>query len=216
MSPDERGPQPTATTKPRRAPLRVLRALVSQPSPVTISTLAGVVGGHPNGVRLHLDQLEADGYVEVCPTPVGTRGRPAKVYRATVLGRQVAGQRPGAADFAALVAAFADEVAGRPDAAAFARRLGLAWGRRLRDASDTRADLVSVLAAQGYTPEPDGDRIRLLTCPFVDIARVHPEVLCSLHQGLVEGLAERPATIVPFAEPDACVVEYDPHPRSVP
>ncbi len=48
--------------------------------------------------------------------------------------------------------------------------------------------------------------IRLLTCPFLTAARERPSVVCAMHQGLVDALAEQGAILHPFAEPGACVL----------
>ncbi len=209
------GPARAASERPRDAAFRVLRALVASGLPTaTISDLTECVGGHPNGVRLHLDALVANGFAEYAAQPTQTRGRPAKGYRATAIGRQVVAQYPRPRDFTALVEAFAEQWGEGPDAVASARRLGTAWGERLAAETDPPGDLVSVLAGQGCTPEASGDRIRLLTCPFVDSARKHPEILCSLHEGLVSALSDRPARLRPFAEADACVIELDRAPAS--
>jgi predicted ArsR family transcriptional regulator len=52
--------------------------------------------------------------------------------------------------------------------------------------------------------------VRLRRCPLLEAARQEPEVVCSVHLGVLEGALEalgslcvRP-TLVPFAEPGAC------------
>jgi predicted ArsR family transcriptional regulator len=67
-------------------------------------------------------------------------------------------------------------------------------------------------------PEADGPTTVLLrTCPLLESARRHPEVVCQVHRGLVEGVLEagRPAGGGPvhpgvrleaFARPGACVL----------
>ena len=51
---------------------------------------------------------------------------------------------------------------------------------------------------------------RLRRCPLLDTARAYPEVVCSLHLGLVRGALERVgadpdvAALEPFAERGAC------------
>lgn len=60
--------------------------------------------------------------------------------------------------------------------------------------------------------------IRLTACPVRNLARSHPEAVCSVHLGLLQGLldgdkvAGRPsggssvsARLEPFAEPDVCL-----------
>ena len=49
------------------AVLRVLRALVDSPRPMTVAALAVTLGGHPNTMRLHLKALLVDGRVAEVP-----------------------------------------------------------------------------------------------------------------------------------------------------
>ena len=53
--------------------------------------------------------------------------------------------------------------------------------------------------------------IRLRACPYKDLAQDHPDVVCSVHLGLLKGILDqlgRPfasARLLPFAEPDLCL-----------
>lgn len=68
-----------------------------------------------------------------------------------------------------------------PDAPAPARTAG-EW-------SSTVGRLVDTLRVWGYTPsvrtEDSGRtaRIDLVDCPFIQLARAHPEVACGIHRG---------------------------------
>jgi len=70
------------------------------------------------------------------------------------------------------------------------------------------------LVATGFDPAPGPDASTLEThgCPFFDLAREHPEVVCRLHEGLLEGvLARCPGPwrldgIETFVAPGRCVV----------
>ena len=59
----------------------------------------------------------------------------------------------------------------------------------------------------------DDARIGLRHCPFLEVARAHPEVVCPLHLGLMQGAMQAwaapvsVATLTPFAQPDLCVAE---------
>jgi predicted ArsR family transcriptional regulator len=103
----------------------------------------------------------------------------------------------------ALVEAVAEHLAATPDPVAAARAVGIGWGRQL--ASD-RHDLVEILAAQGFTPEPAPDSIALRTCPLLASARRSPEVVCAIHQGLIDALSPEPLRLLPFAVPGACLI----------
>jgi predicted ArsR family transcriptional regulator len=53
----------------------------------------------------------------------------------------------------------------------------------------------------------------LNACPFRDIARAHPEVVCSVHLGLLRaglrrlGAADARCGLRPFVEPELCVAD---------
>ena len=213
------GPQPLPPT-PALDGVRgqVLRELTRRARPVDVATLTARLGGHPNTIRGHLDVLTAAGLASCTPQPSSTRGRPALGYAVTPAGHVTE----------ALVAYLAE----RADGAAMARDFGRHWGATLAGAGDgpvvgsavgSAVELVTAtLARMGFSPEtaPAGPgsagelRLRLVTCPLLDAAREQPDVVCGIHQGLLEGLLERQTddrkgqsvTLAPFAEPGACIV----------
>jgi predicted ArsR family transcriptional regulator len=73
---------------------------------------------------------------------------------------------------------------------------------------------VAVLDGLGFAPETDrhATRVRLRQCPLLEAAREQPDVVCSVHLGIVRGAlgawgAESgDVTLVPFAEPGACLL----------
>jgi predicted ArsR family transcriptional regulator len=62
--------------------------------------------------------------------------------------------------------------------------------------------------------------VLLHDCPFRDIARAHPDVVCAAHQGLLTELLarldpSRPAsTLEPFVRPGVCVITFDDDPTA--
>ncbi|MFV0453384.1 MAG: helix-turn-helix transcriptional regulator [Propioniciclava sp.] len=206
------GPEEAAVADLRPSSLTILRALVALGQPGAIADLTPDVGGHPNSVRLHLAALVRDGLAELVAAEARGRGRPAKRYTPTVHGRQIAEQDAELDDFHALIEAVADHLSASENPTTEARELGRAWGRRLtRRASDR--DLFASLGAQGFTPERDGDQIRLRTCPFLRQARERPALICALHHGLVDALADEPVRLEPFAVPGACLIRAVPADR---
>jgi predicted ArsR family transcriptional regulator len=65
----------------------------------------------------------------------------------------------------------------------------------------------------GFQPEltDDGSRILLHRCPFLDVARRHPDVVCALHLGIMQGALRTLGApldardLEPFVEPSLCV-----------
>lgn len=75
--------------------------------------------------------------------------------------------------------------------------------------ADAENRLLGVLDRLGFDPLVDEHDIRLRACPFRASARVHPEVVCSVHQGLVEQLSDTTVTLLPFVEPELCLIRLD-------
>jgi len=75
--------------------------------------------------------------------------------------------------------------------------------------------VTALFAELGFEPElrgePEAPQIRMRACPFRAVARDHPDVVCSVHLGLLrEALRQRGSTAVglrlePFVEPELCI-----------
>ena len=174
---------------------------------LTAAELGTQVGLHVTTVRFHLDQLVAAGMVESAVPPRGSAGRPRKVYSlapgslddvdaraeanhlrllsgllASTLTQGVSGHTMTPAEAGRRWAV--DHVApeqGLPPADTPGRWLG------------KLAQMIDVLQEWGYTPElktSDGGRVAEVTlanCPFLDLARANPAVVCGIHRGLIAG-----------------------------
>jgi len=61
------------------------------------------------------------------------------------------------------------------------------------------------------TAEAAGQQIRMHACPFRTVARENPEVVCSVHLGVLRGtltrlgVAPEAAALEPFVEPELCI-----------
>ena len=120
---------------------------------------------------------------------------------------------------AGLLAALAETIGA--DAGA-ARTTGRAWGRQARRAGRTASRTCLTALAQeldrlGFEPAADeagrrdgATRIEFLHCPFRELAEAYPELVCNLHRGICEGVAEAGrGTVEQFStlyEPDPCHV----------
>ena len=200
----------------------VLAALAGASEPSTVSELAHRAGLHTNTVRAHLAALISAGQVGRMASITNRPGRPTLRYVA------IPGMDPGGVrHYRLLATVMADEFASAPDAAARMTAVGRSWGRRLakidrrrtgdRSAAVRRA--VQVLDELGFDPGPVGTNsfdvaIGLRHCPFLEIARARPQVICALHLGLVQGIlaegsrgdAVTATGITPFASPNLCVI----------
>ncbi len=206
----EWGPSPTpATPALPQARARVASALAETGGPCTLATLAARLGGHPNATRAHLDQLVADGHAATVRMPHPGRGRPPVGYLLTASGRRALAGDPTREVYAELVSAMASDLAEDPDAPQRARGIGRRWGAR-RGERPSREQALAMLADLGFGPDAVGAIIRLRTCPILGAAAAHPDVVCAIHAGLIEGASGEPQIrLLPFAEPGACRIEFD-------
>lgn len=187
------------------AVLRVLRALVGSQRPMTVAELADTLDGHPNTMRLHLQTLLDDGWVAELPQPPHGRGRPSKAYAPTVAGRRASSSPSAALVDAAFVEALAEHLEASPHPGAAAMSIGRGWGARLGATRDHEG-LVGALIGQGFAAERIPEGLAIRSCPLLDSARRNPDVVCGLHQGLIDALAPEPMTLAPFARPGMCMV----------
>ncbi|ONH22515.1 helix-turn-helix transcriptional regulator [Pseudofrankia asymbiotica] len=212
--------------------LDLLRLLRAAPGPLDARQLAQESGLAVSTVRFHLERLAAAGLVVRASQPRSTPGRPRVTYTPTSPGEDRGGYQQLAAALAANLADSATEKAAR------AEQAGRAWARarfatRSSDVDtagpspagtpvhDTRAlgdamrEVMALFTEMGFDPElaaePGGQCVILHACPFLDVARAHPEVVCTLHLGLLRGALEHLAApalesrLVPFAEPGLCM-----------
>jgi predicted ArsR family transcriptional regulator len=189
---------------------RVLEVLDENPR--SIAVVAEALNLHVNTVREHLDGLVDAGLAERSRLAPMGRGRPGWGYTA----------RPGmasssAGEYASLAAVLAEHaVAQGGDVAGDMTRLGRGWGRGLVESrgggGDPERTVVEVLETLGFDPEERPPVVRLRQCPMLDVARRHPEVVCQVHLGLVEGALEAAGgdsngvALEAFAEPGACLL----------
>lgn len=193
----------------------VLERLQHQGAPGTVSTLAEQFGLHRNTVREHLDALVEGGAVVHARAPSAGRGRPAWHYAASV---DYVEQDVRLRDYAGLTRGLATHLERTSaDAGADARGIGRTWGGELAanapaTADDPRHRTLALLTELGFAPQSDGTvtTAALRRCPLLDVARAHPDVVCNVHLGIVQGALAAfggdpaPAALLPFAEPDAC------------
>lgn len=200
----------------------LLRLLEDSDEPRDIASLAAAVDLHPNTVRGHLVVLEQARLVRKDTRPRETPGRPRLVYSRAPDTDESGGYR-------LLSEMLTTAVKSSPEATSAIRRAGRQWGAYLVDrpppshlpTPDEVVDyLTRMLAALGFAPrriDDDGadsrPRIDLVDCPFRELAREHPDVVCTLHFGLLEGAAESLGgatsveSLVPFIEPSLCRIE---------
>lgn len=207
-------PEPSATPGPAQ---RTLATLGQSGPAASVADLSTTTGAHPNTVRRALSDLHTAGLVQRSRVPTGGRGRPRFAYTLTTAGRHAQPSGRAFREYRSLTEAFATHLATRSDdAGADARAIGRTWGAALSTeqtsgaAPGAEVRVIDLLAELGFGPTPQEGGIALRTCPLLELAKEMPEVICQVHQGLVEGALEHygaPADdvrLIPFAEVGAC------------
>lgn len=208
----------TTATKTRR---RLQDLLRHSDSDLDVYDLAGATGLHITTVRFHLDVLLRAGVVTTRTLARSTPGRPRSVYTLRLPEPSVEPYEPLVALLAANLGS-TSEIRRRR-----AEKAGRDWAVDLvpdetpsDESSGSPTDRIARLFSQmQFDPEPvepipeTGEQeIRLRACPFRDVALIHPEVICAIHLGLLQGALTRlggrtrTAQLLPFVEPTLCVV----------
>ncbi|WP_300012357.1 helix-turn-helix domain-containing protein [Pseudonocardia sp.] len=207
--------------------VRLLDRLRAADVPLTAQELAVQCGLHVTTVRSHLDVLAGAGLVHARAEAAGRRGRPRMLYHPSTAGEPPAGYELLAGFLAAHWAddpaerAQRAERAGRAAAAAHPVRTG---EQPVLSLEESLARISGVFAELGFEPDvvpgADATQIRLHHCPFRAVATEHPEVVCSLHLGLLRGLLDGAGPsaevtgLAPFVEPHLCIAYVAEAPRA--
>ena len=207
---------------------RVLHAVRASSSACDVQFIAEHTDLHANTVRFHLERLEADNLVRRQVGHGSGSGRPPLLYTAAAVPNAGNEHR----EFGQLAKVLAQLVARKNrDPVESSIDAGRAWGLEL--AADSPAApsqeeavtaLVEVLDQIGFAPEVshEGEDTIVLQrhCPFLEVARAHQDVVCSIHLGLIRGLLEgmdapvAAERLIPFADPAGCRASLAPLTKS--
>ena len=163
--------------------LRIVRHL-SDSGPASLGELAKAAGVHENTARTHVAALEQGGLLTSERRPLDRPGRPGVNYR-------LADDRlPAPSQLAQLLGAALDRSGPRSDDL---RATGREWGRYLAGrpgAHDVEAKLPEVMEQFGYQARVRGGAVELSGCPCATVVPGHPELVCCLAEGVVDGVLE--------------------------
>lgn len=203
---------------------RVLSVLRDAQTPLSAAEVAAATGLHVSTARFHLDHLVADDLASREVEERATPGRRRILYGPSVAGRGVRSYGLLSEMLAGVV-----ESRGRTGRdAGLLRRAGAEWGGHLveRPAPSQRLSddeaicrLTRMLAEIGFAPQVDQDgdtlAVALRQCPFREVAVRHPDVVCELHHGLIDGALGqlrstwRATSLLPWVDPSRCVARLE-------
>jgi predicted ArsR family transcriptional regulator len=178
---------------------RLYRHLGLSGRPVSVRELSARLSLHPNTLRPHLRRLERAGLVTRELRRTSGVGRPQTLYSAV---EPVPDQPEGYRLLAEILAAL---LPGKR-AVDRARSLGREWGRylvtRIGPKPGVRlppglslALLQEAMAGAGFDPRfrrrgRQTVEVALRDCPFRELVEDHRALVCSIHQGLLEGMLD--------------------------
>ncbi|MBO0833179.1 MAG: transcriptional regulator [Actinobacteria bacterium] len=164
--------------------------LIMENGPVTAAGLSARLGLTPAAVRRHLDNLLADGMIEVRSSRTygnRGRGRPARLFAITDAGRSAFVHAYD--DLASSALGFLAEMAGPGAVAAFARQQIAELERRYRPVVEAAppgervSALAAALSADGYAASAStrpgaggGDQLCQHHCPVAHVAAQYPQL----------------------------------------
>jgi len=226
---DARGDRHAALASDARR--QVLELLMDSDDALDAADVAANVQLHITTVRFHLEQLEGAGLIRRAAMRTGTRGRPRILFTAGPAAREDEAKHDLSQALAGALAEDAD--GGRARAIRAGENWSATFADELRESAGEGArPLVRILDRLGFDPElevPVTDAttdeeapapkappvINLLACPFRADARQAPEVICSVHLGLIRGIAEslghdpEGTELRPFVHPELCQVRLN-------
>ena len=176
-------------------------------APRSTAEVAETLGLHPNTVRPHLERMREVGLLAVHTDNRGSVGRPQNRYALAPDAPSLGLEPPAFPVLARMLNEVAAAAGAAPELSAEA---GAEQGRALASAAKSAMAasalagrtprpscinaVTAMLAELGFDPAVVHDdnlaTIAFTHCPYAELAAAHPEVVCHLHRGLVEGFVE--------------------------
>jgi predicted ArsR family transcriptional regulator len=169
--------------------------LARSPRPLSTSDVAESLGLHANTVRPHLERMRDVGLLESRPDTSGAVGRPQKLYSLAPDAPSLGLEPPVFPMLARMLLSMAATAGIDGETAADA---GRDEGRRMAHRVPAVAPCVDAAVAMldelGFDParvDHDGTAdVAFTHCPFADLAEAQPDLVCSLHRGMLEGFVD--------------------------
>ena len=172
--------------------------------PLTTADVAESLDLHPNTVRPHLERMRDVGLLTVAAPSRGAVGRPQHRYSLAPDAPSLGLEPPAMPLLAGMLTGLAAATgAGSEEAAEIGRQQGAVAASTVDTSADETPEdrtvtcvtaLLAELDRLGFDPaaasDDAGTTVAFSHCPFAALAEVHPEIVCHLHRGIVEGLVD--------------------------
>ena len=171
--------------------------LARSPRPLATGDIASTLELHPNTIRPHLERMRDVGLLDVQIEEPSGVGRPQHLYSIAPDAPSLGLEPPTFPLLARMLVRMAElSGLGADEAEAAGFEQGLADGTAMRHAPSCLEALVTRLDALGFDPavgegsSDDEAVIAFAHCPFRELAEANPQLVCSLHRGLVTGFVQ--------------------------
>ena len=169
--------------------------LARAPKPLATAEIADTLALHPNTVRPHLERMRDVGLLDVTVDAQGAVGRPQHRYSLAADAPSLGFEPPAFPVLSRMLLQLAASVAiPAADAVEAGREHGALDAARPDRIGTCEQALHAELSALGFDPESVAEEASLTVaftrCPFRELAEANPDLVCSLHRGLVEGFVE--------------------------
>jgi predicted ArsR family transcriptional regulator len=193
--------------------------LARSPRPRGTAEIAEALGLHANTVRPHLDRMREAGLLDVTTGGRGEVGRPQHRFSLAADAPSLGLEPPTTPVLAQMVLDMAERLqASADDAFAVGHAEGARRAGGYEHSPSALEALVDDLDRLGFDPVvaesemPDNAVVGFANCPFAPYAERHPDLVCSLHHGLVAGFLDTMgdaaiAEFCPLAHRTPCQVE---------
>lgn len=170
---------------------RLFRYVADAERPVGVAELTDYVQLNHNAVRQHLAVLKEARLVTEEVEDRSRPGRPRLLYR---LHPEAAGRWGTTSAYAWLAGLLSDAIRRQQDPRQVGRQDGHRRAAELSGTGEPVDLLEQEMARRGFRPKSAerGRKVEFVLgrCPFADVAEADPDIVCQLHLGLAEGLAE--------------------------
>jgi predicted ArsR family transcriptional regulator len=179
----------------------IFRAVADAAGPVDVATLTARFELNHNAIRQHLAKLCAAGLVIEEVGPSTGRGRPRLQYRPALV---TSGDWGIPSPYEDLSVMLVEALRSGRSPREVGTEAGRQWAATLPETEDPVDSLEILAARRGFEPRRVERResvdLVLGHCPFQVTAATAPDIVCQLHLGLAEGIAEATGGMVEVTE----------------
>jgi predicted ArsR family transcriptional regulator len=181
----------------------IFQAVAQAPVPLGVAELTERFGLNHNAIRQHLAKLVEAGLVMEARAKRGGPGRPRLLFS---LAPGVDSRWGVTGPYERISVLLTQVIRTGETPQEVGRQAGLRLKETVPDTVDGVETLVEGMARQGFGPEVHhhgGEtEVVLQTCPFATTAEADPEIVCAVHLGIAQGLAEGTDAVIDGLDPE--------------